>query len=133
MVNEWLNEWGCRGAYVSPGEGKVGKTSLVKCLKKVTTHSPSISKKIPHIKRKKAPSTIATDGINITEWTVKVHTNNKGKEPEDLSFSAWDFAGQARRNDTANDTANDTTRHDTARHDTHHPHNTATCWRVVLR
>lgn len=114
-TNEWLNEWGCRGAGVSPGEGKVGKTSLVKCLKKMTTHSPSISKKIPHIKRKKAPSTIATDGINITEWTVKVHTNNnKGKEPEDLSFSAWDFAGQARRNDTTNHTRHTTrttTRH----------------------
>jgi GTPase SAR1 family protein len=118
MVNEWLNEWGCRGTYVSAGEGKVGKTSLVKCLKKVTTHSPSISKKIPHIKRKKAPSTIATDGINITEWTVKVHTNNKGKEPEDLSFSAWDFAGQARRTTRHAHTHTHTHTHDT--HDTQH-------------
>ena len=73
----------------------MGKTSLVKCFKKFTTHTPSsISKKIHHIKRKKAPSTFATDGINITEWTVKVHTNQK--EADDLSFSAWDFAGQVR-------------------------------------
>lgn len=78
---------------VSTGEGNRGKTSLLKCFKKYTTHTQSISKKLhQNMKRKKPPSTVATDGIQITEWDVKVQA--KEKETESLSFSAWDFAGQ---------------------------------------
>ncbi|KAL6061380.1 Pleckstrin y domain [Balamuthia mandrillaris] len=89
------------------GEENVGKTSLIQCFKQQTHLQREFSLASLKVrKRKKAPATLATDGILIEEWKVKCtipslsdsggatgisSTENNTRE---VTFSAWDFAGQ---------------------------------------
>ena len=60
------------------GQENVGKTSLMRALKKEKKGK----------KEKKEDRNLATDGIDIHEWHVKSNS------VEEIEFSSWDFAGQ---------------------------------------
>eukprot|EP01104_Vermistella_antarctica_P009100 TRINITY_DN2320_c0_g1_i2.p1 TRINITY_DN2320_c0_g1~~TRINITY_DN2320_c0_g1_i2.p1 ORF type:complete len:3638 (+),score=457.03 TRINITY_DN2320_c0_g1_i2:486-11399(+) len=64
------------------GDENVGKTSLLTCLKEKRTGVFS----------KKKEDTIATDGIDISDWSEQVLTADNKKV--DININAWDFAGQ---------------------------------------
>ena len=66
----------------------MGKTSLIQCFKKQ-------SKRGKKVKRKMPPATIATDGVDILEWTTKVNRT------DEITFNAWDFAGQVKKNNNS--------------------------------